>query len=86
MIGESEDLAASLLSDADMNHDSKIDLDGKKKIIRQNPGKNYIDLKTSSSHENNSQFGAKEVNLILSWVLTFIYLDSFHRFLDLICF
>ena len=30
MIGESEDLAASLLSDADMNHDSKIDLDGKK--------------------------------------------------------
>merc|ERR1711976_998247 len=24
MIGESEDLAASLLSDADMNHDSKI--------------------------------------------------------------
>ena len=30
MIGESEDLATSLLSDADMNHDSKIDLDGKK--------------------------------------------------------
>ena len=29
MIGESEDLATSLLSDADMNHDSKIDLDGK---------------------------------------------------------
>jgi len=27
MIGESEDLATSLLSDADMNHDSKIDLD-----------------------------------------------------------
>ena len=37
MIGESEDLAASLLSDADMNHDSKIDLDGKK---QKNPGKN----------------------------------------------
>lgn len=33
MIGESEDLATSLLSDADMNHDSKIDLDGKKKTI-----------------------------------------------------
>ena len=33
MIGESEDLATSLLSDADMNHDSKIDLDGKKKNI-----------------------------------------------------
>ena len=32
MIGESEDLATSLLSDADMNHDSKIDLDGKGRI------------------------------------------------------
>ena len=29
MIGESDDMAASILTDADMNHDSKIDLDGK---------------------------------------------------------
>lgn len=33
MIGESEDLATSLLSDADMNHDSKIDLDGKDILV-----------------------------------------------------
>ena len=34
MIGESEDLATSLLSDADMNHDSKIDLDGKDTLFK----------------------------------------------------
>ena len=34
MIGESEDLATSLLSDADMNHDSKIDLDGKDILVK----------------------------------------------------
>ena len=30
---------------------------------------NQIDLKTPSLNENNSEFGAKEVDLIHSWVL-----------------
>ena len=34
------------------------------------PGPNVSDLKTPSLHGNNSEFGANEVNLLLSWVYT----------------
>ena len=39
-------------------------------MVKRNndPGQNKIGLKTPSLHGNNSEFGAKEVNLILFWV------------------